>query len=97
MSLKIRHKSSYSIKDPKPGMCNLLHPLCYSGTKEIEILWQLLMFPIKFKAHTGRLRRKQGVIATYFPGQQGPELEKDRAEPLQDQKEAIGMEMLLRA
>lgn len=62
----------------------------------MEILWQLLMFPIKFKAHTGRLRRKQGAIATYFPEKQGPELEKDTAEPLQDQKEAIGMKTLLR-
>lgn len=42
----------------------------------------------------GRLRRKQGVIATYFPGKQGPELEKDTAKPLHDQKEAIEMEML---
>lgn len=63
----------------------------------MENLWKLLMFPIKFKAHVRRLRRKQGVIATYFPGKQGPELEKDTAKPLQDQKEAIGMEMLLRA
>lgn len=61
----------------------------------MENLWQLLMFPIKFKAHTGKLRRKQGVIATYFPGKQGPELEKDTAKPLQDQKEAIGKEMFL--
>lgn len=63
----------------------------------MEILWQLLMFPIKFKAHTGRLRRKQRVIAAYFPGKQGPELENYPAKPLQDQKEAIGMEMFLRA
>lgn len=67
------------------------------GTKEMKILWQQLMFPIKLKAHIGRLRRKQGVIATYFPRKQGPELEKDTAKPLHDQKEAIEMEMLLRA
>jgi len=100
MSRKRRHKLSRIFKDAKSRMCNLLHTLCYSRTKEIEISWQLLVFPIKFKAHIGRLSgRSKAQLQLISPENEDLDWKKNLAEPLQDQRAtaATGMEMLLRA
>lgn len=100
MSRKRRYKSSYSFQDAKSRMCHLLHTWCYSGTKEIEISWQLLMFPIKFKARTGRLSGgSKGQLQPISSGNRDLNWKKVSAEPLQDQRAATatGTEMLLGA
>lgn len=69
-------------------------------TMEIEILWLLLMFPVKFSAQTERLPEgSKGGSRCISPRNRSLNWKKDSAELLQDRRAATetGMEMSLRA
>lgn len=92
MCRKRRHKSSQSFKDARSGMHNLLIHDAIWGFYDLwgsEILRQLLMFPLKFKARTGRLSRGgKEQLQPISLGNGNLNWKKDSVKPLQDQRAA---------